>query len=128
MRIVVTSVPVDEQEKALAFYTEVLGFRKKEDIPMGAHRWLTVVSPHAPDGVELLLEPSEHPATRAYKEALVSDGIPWTSFGVDDLESEHARLAGAGVRFLQPPTDMGPVKVAVLEDTCGNLIQLAERA
>jgi predicted enzyme related to lactoylglutathione lyase len=128
MRIVVTSVPVDDQESALAFYTEVLGFRKKQDIPMGAHRWLTVVSPHAPDGVELLLEPSEHPATRAYKEALVSDGIPWTSFGVDDLDAEHLRLTEAGVRFVQPPTAMGPVKVAVLDDTCGNLIQLAERA
>ncbi len=128
MRIVVTSVPVDDQEKALRFYTDVLGFRKKEDTPMGSHRWLTVVSPHDPDGVQLLLEPDAHPATQAYKEALVADGIPFTSFGVDDLGGEHARLAASGVRFVQPPTDMGPVKLAVLDDTCGNLIQLAERA
>jgi predicted enzyme related to lactoylglutathione lyase len=127
MRIVVTSVPVDDQQKALTFYTEVLGFVTKTDIPMGPNRWLTVVSPHTPDGVELLLEPSDHPATRVYKEALVSDGIPWTSFGVDDLASEHARLSEAGVRFVQEPTEMGPVRVAVLDDTCGNLIQLAER-
>ncbi len=127
MRIVVTSVPVDDQGKALAFYTGLLGFEKKQDIPMGTHRWLTVVSPHAPDGVELLLEPSEHPATRDYQDALVADGIPWTTFGVDDLHAEHRRLTEAGVRFLQPPTELGPVTVAMLDDTCGNLIQLAER-
>jgi catechol 2,3-dioxygenase-like lactoylglutathione lyase family enzyme len=127
MRIVVTSVPVDDQERALRFYTEVLGFRKKQDTPMGSHRWLTVVSPHDPDGVELLLEPDAHPAAKTYKEALVSDGIPFTSFGVENLEAEHTRLTALGVRFVQPPTDMGPVKLAVLDDTCGNLIQLAER-
>ena len=127
MRIVVTSIPVDDQGRALDFYTRVLGFRKRQDIPLGTHRWLTVVSPEDPEGVELLLEPDAHPATRAYKEALVADGVPWTSFAVKDLGAEHQRLESLGVRFTQPPTEMGPVKLAVLEDGCGNLIQLAER-
>jgi catechol 2,3-dioxygenase-like lactoylglutathione lyase family enzyme len=127
MRIVLTSVYVDDQAKALAFYTDVLGFRKKAGVPMGENRWLTVVSPDAPDGPELLLEPDGHPAARPFKEALVEDGIPFTSFGVDDVEAEHERLVGLGVRFTQPPTNMGPVTLAVFDDTCGNLIQIASQ-
>jgi catechol 2,3-dioxygenase-like lactoylglutathione lyase family enzyme len=125
MKITVTSVLVDDQDKALAFYTNVLGFRKKTDLPLGEHRWLTVVSPDAPDGVELLLEPDEHPAAKPFKAALVEDGIPFTSFGVDDVQQEYERLRGLGVRFTQEPTAMGPVTTAVLDDTCGNLIQIA---
>ena len=125
MRIHVTSVMVDDQAKALAFY-ELLGFVKKTDIPVGEFRWLTVVSPESPDGPELLLEPDNHPAARPFKEALVADGIPVTSFAVDDVHAEHERLATAGVRFTQEPTEAGPgVTTAVLDDTCGNLIQIA---
>jgi catechol 2,3-dioxygenase-like lactoylglutathione lyase family enzyme len=124
-RINLTSVFVDDQERALRFYTEVLGFQKKNDVPTGEYRWLTVVSPEDPDGVELLLEPEGHPAARPFKEALVADGIPFTSFAVDDVRRAHAELAGKGVTFVQPPTEMGPVTTAVLDDTCGNLIQLA---
>lgn len=127
MNIVVTSVFVDDQEKALRFYTEMLGFVKKSDIPLGHHRWLTVVSPEAPDGVELLLEPDGHPAARPFKDALAADGIPFTSFGVADVQAEFDRLSRAGVRFTQKPVAMGPVTTAVLDDTCGNLIQLAQR-
>ncbi len=127
MRIVLTSVYVDDQAKALAFYTDVLGFVKKQDIPLGESRWLTVVSPHDPDGTELLLEPDGHPAAGPFKDALVSDGIPFTSFAVDDVQAEYERLTGLGVRFTQAPVRMGPVTVAVLDDTCGNLIQIAER-
>ena len=127
MRIVVTSVLVEDQEKALRFYTEVLGFQKKHDVPMGEHRWLTVTSPEQPDGVELLLEPSEHPAAKPFKQALVEDGIPFTSFGVDDVKAEHARLESLGVQFTQPPTTFGDVTVAVFDDTCGNLIQIAQK-
>jgi catechol 2,3-dioxygenase-like lactoylglutathione lyase family enzyme len=128
MRINVTSVFVDDQDKALAFYTDVLGFVKKTEIPLGEDRWLTVVSPEAPDGTELLLEPDGHPAVRPFKEALVEDGIPATSFAVDDVRAEHERLAALGVRFTQDPTEMGPVTTAVLDDTCGNLIQIASMA
>lgn len=127
MRITVTSVLVDDQAKALAFYTELLGFQKKTDIPIGEHRWLTVVSPEDPDGVELLLEPDEHPAAGPFKAALVEDGIPFTSFGVPDVHREHERLRDLGVRFTQEPTAMGPVTTAVFADTCGNLIQIAEQ-
>ncbi|MCZ7440622.1 VOC family protein [Micromonospora sp. WMMC241] len=126
MRINLTSVYVDDQEKALRFYTEVLGFRKKTDVPTGEHRWLTVVSPDAPDGVELLLEPDAHPAAKAFKEALAGDGIPLTQFAVDDVAAEHERLRGLGVLFTQEPVDMGPVATAVFDDTCGNLIQIAQ--
>jgi catechol 2,3-dioxygenase-like lactoylglutathione lyase family enzyme len=126
MRIVVTSVLVDDQEKALRFYTDVLGFRKKADIPTGDARWLTVVSPQDPDGIELLLEPDEHPAAKPFKDALVADGIPATSFGVDDIDAEVRRLKGHGVRFVHDPTPMGPVTTAVFDDTCGNLIQIAQ--
>ncbi|QXG77757.1 VOC family protein [Modestobacter sp. L9-4] len=125
MRIAMTSVFVDDQEKALRFYTDVLGFVVKNDVPVGEHRWLTVVSAQGPDGVELVLEPDQHPAARAFKQALVADGIPFTAFAVDDVRAEHARLSAAGVRFVQPPLSMGPMTVAVLDDTCGNLIQLA---
>jgi catechol 2,3-dioxygenase-like lactoylglutathione lyase family enzyme len=126
MKIYVTSVFVDDQAKALDFYTDKLGFKVKNDIPMGEHRWLTVVSPEAPEGTELLLEPSAHPAVPPYKEALVADGIPAASFMVTDLGAEHERLAAAGVRFTLAPMAAGPVKMAVLDDTCGNLIQLIE--
>jgi catechol 2,3-dioxygenase-like lactoylglutathione lyase family enzyme len=126
MRIVVTSVYVDDQAKALAFYGDVLGFTKKADIPMGEHRWLTVVSPEDPDGPELLLEPAGHPAVGPFREALVSDGIPFTSFGVADVHAEYERLKGLGVRFVQESVRMGPVTMAVLDDTCGNLIQIAQ--
>jgi catechol 2,3-dioxygenase-like lactoylglutathione lyase family enzyme len=126
MRITLSSVLVDDQAKALAFYTDVLGFEKKTDIPLGEHRWLTVVSPEARDGVELLLEPDEHPAAKPFKAALVEDGIPFTSFAVEDVHGEHERLRGLGVRFTQEPTTMGPVITAVLDDSCGNLIQIAQ--
>ncbi len=125
MRITTASVLVDDQEKALRFYTDILGFKKKTDLPVGEYRWLTVVSPEQPDGVELLLEPDEHPAARPFKEALLGDGIPWTSFGVADTHKEYERLKAAGVRFTQEPAEMGPVVTAVLDDTCGNLIQIA---
>ena len=125
MTINLTSVLVDDQDRALAFYTDVLGFVKKNDIPLGEHSWLTVVSPEAPDGVELVLEPDQHPAVRPFKEALVADGIPFTSFAVDDVQKEYERLSALGVRFTQEPTQMGPVTTAVLDDTCGNLIQIA---
>ena len=125
MRIHLTSVLVDDQAKALAFYTDVLGFVKKTDVPLGEHRWLTVVSPDDPDGTELLLEPDEHPAVRPFKDALVRDGIPFTSFAVADVQQEFERLRGRGVRFTQEPAAMGPVTTAVLDDTCGNLIQIA---
>jgi len=124
MRIYITSVPVDDQAKALRFYTEVLGFEKKTDVPVGEHRWLTVVSPEARDGTELLLEPDGHPAARPFKAALVADGIPYTSFAVDDVSAEYERLRALGVRFTQPPTEMGPTTTAVFDDTCGNLIQI----
>jgi catechol 2,3-dioxygenase-like lactoylglutathione lyase family enzyme len=125
MKINLTSVFVDDQAKAEAFYTGVLGFEKKQDVPLGAHRWLTVVSAESPDGPELLLEPDEHPAAKPFKDALVADGIPFTSFAVEDVQAEYERLTAAGVRFTQQPTEMGPVTTAVLDDTCGNLIQIA---
>lgn len=125
MRINLSSVLVDDQDKAERFYTEILGFRKKTEIPLGSHRWLTVVAPDDPDGVELLLEPDEHPAAKPFKQALMNDGIPFTSFAVDDVDSEYERLTALGVSFTQPPVDMGPVKTAVFDDTCGNLIQIA---
>jgi catechol 2,3-dioxygenase-like lactoylglutathione lyase family enzyme len=124
-RITVTSVYVDDQDKALRFYTDVLGFVKKTEIPLGEARWLTVVSPEDVDGTELLLEPDGHPAVGPFKQALQADGIPFTSFGVDDVNAEHERLRGLGVRFTQAPLDAGPVTTAVFDDTCGNLIQIA---
>ena len=124
MRIYVTSVFVDDQRKALDFYTNTLGFEKKRDIPLGAASWLTVVSPDEPDGTEILLEPSDHPAVKPYKDALVADGIPAASFAVDDVQAEFDRLGSKGVRFTQKPTEMGGVTTAVFDDTCGNLIQI----
>ncbi|KUI34307.1 bleomycin resistance protein [Mycobacterium sp. IS-1496] len=127
MKIHLTSVLVDDQDKALRFYTEVLGFAPKHDIPMGPARWITVVSPENPDGTELVLEPDGHPAVKPFKEALVADGIPFTSFAVDDVAAEFDRLSGLGVHFTQEPVDMGPVTTAVFDDTCGNLIQIAQQ-
>lgn len=126
MRIYVTSVFVDDQAKALAFYTDVLGFQKKREIPLGDASWLTVVSSEQPDGTELLLEPSGHRAVPPYKDALVEDGIPATSFAVDDVQAEFDRLRSAGVRFTQEPLAMGGVTTAVFDDTCGNLIQIVQ--
>ena len=128
MKIVVTSVYVPDHDKALLFYTKVLGFVKKTEIPLGEFRWLTVVGPDDPDGVELLLEPDHHPAVGPFKQALVADGIPFTSFAVEDVHAEYARLRSAGVRFTQPPVEMGPVTTAVFDDTCGNLIQIARKS
>ena len=126
MKIYVTSVLVDDQEKALQFYTNVLGFVKKNDIPVGEARWLTVVSPENAAGPELLLEPDGHPAAGPFKEALAADGIPVTSFAVDDVDAEFQRLRGLGVQFTQEPLEMGGVTTAVFDDTCGNLIQIAK--
>lgn len=127
MRINITSVLVDDQDKALAFYTDVLGFVKKEDVPLGEAKWLTVVSPEEPDGTELLLEPDTHPAVKPFKQALVEDGIPFTQFEVDDVHAEFERLRALGVTFTQQPAAMGQVTTAVLDDTCGNLIQLISK-
>ena len=126
MRIKLTSVPIQDYDKALDFYAGVLGFVKKNDIPLGdGARWLTVVSPEDPDGVELLLEPNaSYPAMKALKESLVKDGIPYTAFQVDDIQEEYARLKKRGVKFTMEPTNMGMTTVAVFDDTCGNLIQI----
>jgi catechol 2,3-dioxygenase-like lactoylglutathione lyase family enzyme len=128
VKIAMTSVLVDDQEKALRFYTDVLGFQTRHDVPLGTHRWISVVSPQSPDGVELVLEPDAHPAARPFKQALVADGIPYTAFAVDDLQAEFTRLSGLGVTFTQEPLQMGPATTAVLDDTCGNLIQLIQIA
>jgi catechol 2,3-dioxygenase-like lactoylglutathione lyase family enzyme len=125
MRIGHMSVLVDDQDKALAFYTSVLGFMKKTEIPLGEFRWLTVVAPEDPDGVELVLEPDQHPAAATFKRALVADGIPFTVFSVKDVPAEYERLRGLGVTFTQEPLSMGGVTTAVFDDTCGNLIQIA---
>ncbi len=126
MRIYLSSVFVDDQDKALKFYTEVLGFVEKADIPAGEFRWLTVVSPEEPEGTELLLEPSDNPATRTFKRAIYEQGIPLTSFAVEDIQEEYERMRGLGVEFTMKPTEMGAVTVAVFDDTCGNLIQLTQ--
>lgn len=128
MKISLTSVFVDDQEKALKFYTEVLGFVKKSDVPVGSFKWLTVVSPEEPGGVELLLEPNDNPAARTFQKALFEQGIAAKSFAVDDLQKEYERMKKLGVVWTQEPTPMGPVIVAVFDDTCGNLIQLAQAA
>jgi predicted enzyme related to lactoylglutathione lyase len=128
MKIVVTSIFVEDQERALDFYTTKLGFVKKHDVPMGKHRWLTLVSPEQPDGVELLLEPNEHPAAKSYQKKIFADGIPATMFGVDDIHAEYKRLVEAGVTFTMEPTTMGNVTVAVFDDTCGNLIQMIQNS
>lgn len=128
MRIKLTSVPISDYDKALQFYTEVLGFEKKHDVPLGdGARWITVVSPEEPDGTELLLEPNgEYPAMKALKKALVRDGIPFTAFEVDDVQAEYERLKELGVEFSMEPTNMGPTTAAIFDDTCGNLIQIQE--
>jgi catechol 2,3-dioxygenase-like lactoylglutathione lyase family enzyme len=128
MRIHLSSIFVDDQDKALPFYTEVLGFEKKTEIPLGEARWLTVVSAEEPNGTELVLEPDAHPAVKPFREALITDGIPFTSFAVNDISAEFERLRALGVRFTQEPVEMGPVTTAVFDDTCGNLIQIAQRA
>lgn len=126
MRLQTVSVFVDDQQRAVDFYTGHLGFSVAADIPMGEHRWLTVVSPEAPDGTQLSLEPKDHPAVRPFTDAITGDGIPFLVLGVDDVQAEYERLSAAGVTFPQPPTEMGPVVVAVLDDTVGNLLQLAQ--
>lgn len=130
MEINVTSILVDDQEKALDFYTNKLGFIKKRDIPMDGARWLTVVGPKNPDGVELLLEPDWNPIVAkevsAFKGALVENGIPFTSFACEDVQAEYERLESLGVEFTQPPMEAGPVTIAVFHDTCGNLLQIAQ--
>ncbi|MDE0523698.1 MAG: VOC family protein [Boseongicola sp.] len=126
MRIYVTSIFVDDQDKAEKFYTDVLGFKVKNNVPLGENRWLTVVSREDPEGTELLLEPSDHPAVRPYMEALVSDGIPAHSFQVQDLDAERKRLGDLEVEFTVEPMDAGPVRMAVFDDTCGNLVQLIQ--
>ena len=126
MKIKVTSLMVDDQEKALKFYTEKLGFVKKTDIPLGEHKWLTVVSGEEPDGVELLLEPMGFAPARVFQKALKDAGIPLTMFNVDDIQSEYERLEKSGVKFSMKPTQMGPATIAVFDDTCGNNIQLVQ--
>jgi predicted enzyme related to lactoylglutathione lyase len=126
MKIKLASVMVDDQDKALKFYTEVLGFVKKREIPMGEYKWLTVVSPQSPDEVELLLEPMGFPSAKVYQKALLDAGIPFTSFFVDDIQKEYERLKKLGVVFSMPPTTMGPATLAVLNDTCGNHIQIVQ--
>ena len=121
-----SGVFVDDQQKALRFYTETLGFKLKHNIPLGEYAWITVVSEEDPEGTELVLEPDGHPAVRPFVSALVDDGIPSTSFAVDDVEAEHERLVASGVQFVQPPTDLGTVVTAIFDDTCGNLIQIME--
>ncbi|MCM3764510.1 VOC family protein [Neobacillus niacini] len=127
MKIIVTSLFVQDQDRALEFYTEKLGFVKKHDIPMGKFRWITVVSPDAPEGTELVLEPNEHPAAQEYQKKLFADGIPATMFGVADLHQEYKRLLESGVKFTKEPTKMGEVTIAVFDDTCGNLIQMIQK-
>jgi catechol 2,3-dioxygenase-like lactoylglutathione lyase family enzyme len=128
MKIQLTSVLVEDQDKALTFYTDVLGFVKKTDVPVGDAKWLTVVSPEGPDDIELLLEPNSNPAARTFQRALFDQGIPLTAFAVDDIRREYERLQARGVVFRQEPTAAGPVTIAVFDDTCGNLIQLYQPA
>ena len=126
MRINLTSVFVDDQDEALQFYTKVLGFVRKSDFPVGRFKWLTVVSPEDPDGPELLLEPSDHPATKTFRQALFAQGIAAASFAVENIHHEYERMSTLGVVFTMEPTTMGPVTIAVFDDTCGNFIQLAQ--
>ncbi|GLX69616.1 VOC family protein [Paenibacillus glycanilyticus] len=127
MKIIVTSLFVQDQDKALHFYTEVLGFVKKHDVPVGKYRWITVVSPDAQGGTELLLEPDEHPAAKDYQKRIHEDGIPATMFGVEDIQAEFKRLTERGVKFTIEPTKMGEMTIAVFDDTCGNLIQIVQQ-
>jgi predicted enzyme related to lactoylglutathione lyase len=127
MKIIVTSLFVQDQDKALAFYSEKLGFVKKEDVPVGEYRWITLVSPDDPNGTELLLEPNAHPAAKEYQQRISAEGIPATMFGVPDIHKEYKRLLDEGVKFTMEPTKMGDVTIAVFDDTCGNLIQIIEK-
>lgn len=124
MKIKLTSVIVDDQDKALKFYTEVLGFVKKTDIPVGKFKWLTVVSPDGPDDIELALEPNENPAAKTFQKALFEQGIPLTAFAVEDIQKEYERMKKLDVMFSKEPTKTGQVTIAIFDDTCGNLIQL----
>jgi predicted enzyme related to lactoylglutathione lyase len=126
MRINLSSVFVDDQDKALKFYTEVLGFVEKVNVPVGEFKWLTVVSPQDPEGTQLLLEPNDNPAAKTFQKAIFDQGIPLTSFAVDDIHQEYERLKKLGVRFTMEPTAMGPVTIATFDDTCGNLIQMGQ--
>lgn len=127
MKVIVTSIFVQDQDKALEFYTEKLGFIKKEDVPAGEYRWITVVSPEDRDGTEILLEPNEHPAAKEYQKKLLADGIPATMFGVEDIHKEYLRLLEKDVQFTMEPTELGNVTIAVFDDTCGNLIQIVQK-
>ncbi|MCT2535341.1 VOC family protein [Aquibacillus koreensis] len=127
MKIIVTSIFVEDQDKALAFYSETLGFVKKHDVPTGEHRWITLVSPDEQDGTELLLEPNEHPAAKEYQKKLFEEGIPVTMFGVADIQKDYERLVEKGVQFTMAPTEMGGITIAVFDDTCGNLIQIIQQ-
>ncbi|MFJ5769632.1 VOC family protein [Psychrobacillus sp. NPDC093180] len=127
MNIIVTSIFVQDQDKALEFYTEKLGFVKKHDVPMGKFRWITLVSPDNPEGTELLLEPNDHPAAKEYQKRIFDDGIPATMFGVEDIHKEYKRLFENGVKFTMEPTKAGEVTIAVLDDTSGNLIQIMQK-
>lgn len=127
MKIIVTSIFVQDQDKALKFYSEKLGFVKKEDEPAGEFRWITVVSPDDPDGTELLFEPNDHPAAKEYQKKIFADGIPATMFGVADIRKEYKRLVENGVKFTMEPTEMGKVTLAIFDDTCGNLIQIVQK-
>ena len=127
LKIYVASVPVDNQDKALNFYTKILGFIKKNEVPLGEYKWLTVVSPDEQSGVELLLEPMAFEPAKLYQKSLKEAGIPWTSFAVGDVEREFERLKELGVKFSIPPKEAGTVKIAVLDDTCGNYIQLMQQ-
>ena len=128
MRIKLTSIMVDDQDKALRFYTEILGFRKKHDIPVGEYRWITVTSPEGPDDLELALEPNANPAGKTFQEAMFSQGTPLAAFEVADIAGEFTRLTAKGVAFTRQPSEAGPVTLAVFADTCGNLIQLYQPA
>ncbi|RST76151.1 VOC family protein [Siminovitchia acidinfaciens] len=127
MKIIVTSIFVQDQDKALEFYSEILGFEKKHDVPAGEYRWITLVSPEDQEGTELLLEPNNHPAAKEYQQKIYGDGIPATMFGVSDVHKEYERLMNLGVKFTMEPKDVGPVTIAVFDDTCGNLIQIAQQ-
>lgn len=127
MKIIVTSIFVQDQDRALGFYSEKLGFVKKEDVPVGEFRWITLVSPDVQDGTELLLEPNEHPAAKEYQKKIFAEGIPATMFGVEDIRKEYERLREKGVKFTMEPTKMGELTIAVFDDTCGNLIQIVQK-
>lgn len=127
MKIIVTSIFVDDQEKALNFYCDTLGFIKKHDVPAGEFRWIALVSPENEQGTELILEPNNHPAAKEYQQKLFADGIPATMFGVEDIQAEYERLLDKGVKFTMKPTSMGNVTVAVFDDTCGNHIQIIQQ-